>query len=143
MIATSGTTNEAVDRVNPDADEAFLGFLGAIYLEGLGQIAADSKLMHECFAAALPRLNADASLVGAFRRFSLEAATQRFDELDAALIEAEQYGLVQFPNPSYARVRIAMSRRDAERFVGDVGEAATALREAAREFKRAYLRKVW
>lgn len=124
-------------------DQAFFGFLGAVYLEGLAQMAADSQMLHECFAAAMPVLQSDPALALAFRRFMRESVTSRFDELDAALIEAEQYGLVQFPNPSYSRVRIAMSRRDANRFLRDLGDSRETVERAAREFKEAYRRRVW
>ena len=132
-----------VESAEAAADRAFVAFLGALSAQGLGQMTARGDILHTSFAGALNVLRSSPEAVSLFRRFRANPTSGRFEALDRAIIRAEQYGLVQFPNPSYTRVRVALSPIDAELVLQDVGELRPVIEEAAREFRRVYEENSW
>lgn len=139
MAATVGDieTREAM------ADRAFAAVLAALAEQGLEYMSAGVDVLHRCFAAALTVLRSDDELRPLFKRFRPDPVSGRFEELDRAIIRAEQFGIVQFPNPSYTRVRVALSPGDMESLLADLGDRRGVIEEAAREFKRQYTGLAW
>ncbi|HYH81508.1 MAG TPA: hypothetical protein VEX86_17015 [Longimicrobium sp.] len=132
-----------VEQGEAAADRAFVAFLAALYLEGLEQMSAGGDLLHKSFHGALHVLRQNATTGGWFRRFRASPTSGRIEALDRAIIRAEQYGLVQFPNPSYTRVRVALSPVDAQLLLSDVGEERETIEQAAREFRKVYEANRW
>jgi hypothetical protein len=132
-----------VERGEAAADRAFLAFLAALYLDGLEQMSAGEDLLHKSFDGALKVLRQDDATSIWFRRFRASPTSGRFEALDRAIIRAEQYGLVQFPNPSYTRVRVALSPTDAHALLDDIGEERSTIERAAGEFRRVYEENRW
>jgi hypothetical protein len=133
----------AVERGEAESDRAFVAFLAALYLEGLQQMSAGGDVLHKSFRGALQVLRQNPAAATWFRRFRASPTSGRFEALDRAIIRAEQYGLVHFPNPSYTRVHVALSPIDAEALLSDVGNGRAVIEEAAREFRRVYEENSW
>jgi hypothetical protein len=62
--------------------------------------------------------------------------SRTYDQLDHALIAAEQLGWVKFPNPSYNRLQITMSPRDAKRLLDEWKDHIPVFMRAAEELVR-------
>ena len=136
------TLNE-VELGEAAADRAFLAFLAALYLQGLEQMSARGGILHTSFQGALRVLRENAATGTWFRRFRASPTSGHFEALDRAIIRAEQYGFVQFPNPSYTRVQVALSPVDAHKLLEDVGGERETIEHAAREFRRVYEDNIW
>lgn len=126
-----------------DSRKAFNAFLAALLQSGLGELSATRDVLHGAFSAALDTLRRDERTLKAFANFRSGVDESFIAEFDDALMRAEKYKLVQFPNPSYTRVRIAMTPWTAEEFLDEVGDAEEVLRAAAQRFREYYLKTAW
>jgi hypothetical protein len=125
------------------AETVFLAFLAALYKAGFKQINDSGDALHESFAKGLDVLRSDVDLQPALARFKMGAFSGRIDALDQALIRAEQFGWVQFPNPSYERMTLAMSPSDAEHLLSQVAERRPKVEEAATAFREYFAGHAW
>lgn len=96
-------------------EDLLIGALATLALRGIDSLRTTDKSFHEYFAKALEVFReAGGEVKELADRYYCNVASRTYDELDHALIAAEQYGLVKFPNPSYSRVQITMSPRIAK-----------------------------
>lgn len=138
------TTAQTPQLGRSDSRKAFNAFLAALLKNGLGELSATRDVLHGAFAAALDVLRSDERTSSAFAGFRSGNEQDGFiTEFDDALMRAEKYKLVQFPNPSYTRVRIAMTPWTAQEFLAEVGDAQPVLDAAAQCFREYYLRTAW
>jgi hypothetical protein len=114
-------------------EDLLIGALAALSLQGIDSLRTTDKSFHEYFSKALEVFRAAGGEMKALAdRFYYNLASGTYDQLDHALIAAEQYGLVRFPNPSYSRVQITMSPRIARRLLEDWSEERAVFDEAAK-----------
>ncbi|MEX2282557.1 MAG: hypothetical protein WEE89_08740 [Gemmatimonadota bacterium] len=126
----------AKDPVTPqESERAFLAFLAALYIRGIEELDDSGDVLHGSFDHALGVLKGDEQLSKAFARYRMGGFSGRIDALDQALIRAEQFGWVQFPNPSYQRMAIAMSPADAESILSSFGKQRATIESAATAFE--------
>lgn len=118
-------------------EDLLIGALAALALEGRDTLRTSDKDFHQAFGAALEVFrNAGGELAELAGHYYRDVVSNTFDELDHALITAEQFGLVKFPNPSYSRLQVAIPPRVAERLLSDWGELRPIIQKAAQELYR-------
>jgi len=100
------------------AEDLLLGALAVLTLQGHTALRVSDRSFHEHFGRALDVFRQEggeiADLANEYHR---DIVSETYDELDHALIAAEQHRFVGFPNPTYSRLQIKMTRRAAERIL--------------------------
>jgi hypothetical protein len=113
-------------------EDLLIGALATLALRGIDNLRTTDKSFHEYFAKALSVFrDAGGEVKDLADRYYCNIASKTYDELDHALIAAEQYGLVKFPNPSYSRVQITMSPRIARKLLEDWKDEQEVFEQAA------------
>lgn len=115
-------------------EDLLIGALAALALTGRDTLRTTDKSFHEHFGAALDVYReAGGELGDLSSSYYRDIVSDTFDELDHALITAEQFGLVKFPNPSYSRLHITIPPRVAERLLAEWGADLRPVFERAAE----------
>ncbi len=115
-------------------EDLLLGSLAALSLQGVDTLRTTDKSFHERFGKALAVFReAGGPLATLAEAFHKDVVSSTYDELDHALIAAEQLGLLRFPNPSYSRLQITVPPRVAEKFLSGWAPYRAAFERAAAE----------
>ena len=119
-------------------EDLLIGALAVLALDGKETLRTTDKTFHQHFGAALDVFRqAGGELEELAGNYYRDVVSNTFDELDHAIITAEQFGLVKFPNPTYSRLQITIPPRVAERLLRDWGvEARPVFETAAKELYR-------
>lgn len=100
------------------AEDLVFAILAMLAKDGVDTLKTSDKAFHVGFAAALAKLReAGGELSELSNQFYADPVSATYDELDHALIAAEQFGLVRFPNPSYSRLQLTITPRVAEQLL--------------------------
>lgn len=104
------------------SDDFMTGFLAALAALGRTDIAATRSELHQAFLAAIQ----DPTVAAFVDREELEIDYDPLygtsPWLDRALTQAQSDLLVEFPNPTYHRVKIKLDTREAEEELAEVGD---------------------
>lgn len=115
-------------------EDLLLGVLAALSISGTTTLRTTDKQFHLRFSKALEIFSSapgkQARLAKFFHR---DPVSKTYDQLDHALIAAEQMGWVKFPNPSFSRFQITMTPRDAERLLDEWAGDRSTIESAAKE----------
>lgn len=100
------------------AEDLLLGALAVLALDGHTTLRVSDRSFHEHFGKALEVFRAEGGEVAELaNEYHQDIVSETYDELDHALIAAEQHRFVGFPNPTYSRLQIKMTRRAASRIL--------------------------
>lgn len=113
-------------------EDLLLGALAALALRDTDILRTPDITFHKRFGRALTVFRdggEECSILA--DKYHQDVVSRTYDLLDHALIAAEQRGWVKFPNPSYSRLEISMTRRDAERILARWPAECRATFEAA------------
>lgn len=122
------------------AEDLLIGALAVLTLKGVDTLRTTDKTFHDHFGKALDAFRtAGGDLAGLANSYHKDVVSNTYDELDHALIAAEQLGLVRFPNPSYSRLQITITPRVAEKILAGWKRYRGAFDEAAEELYKATL----
>lgn len=114
-ISNSLAMDESVDR---RAEDLVIAVLAELSTRNVDTIRMNNKNFHESFGRVLERLKAGGGeLQKLAEGFYKNVVSESYEEVDHALITAEQFGFVKFPNPSYSRLTIAITPRMAYRLL--------------------------
>ncbi len=118
-------------------EDLLVGTLAALALKGVDTIKTADKSFHASFGSALETFRkAGGELADLANCYYRDVVSRTYDELDHALISAEQFGLVRFPNPSYSRLQITISRRVANQLLADLAKYRPVFEEAANKLQK-------
>ena len=124
------------------AEDLLLGALAALTLEGHTTLRVSDRSFHDHFGKALEVFrDAGGEIQVLASEYHRDIVSETYDELDHALIAAEQHRFVSFPNPTYSRLHIKMTRRAAERLLADWNESERSAFERAAESLRASIER--
>ena len=99
-------------------EDLLFGSLAVLALRGVDTLQMTDRSFHERFGKALQLFrDAGGPVAELASSYHKDVVSSTYDELDHALIAAEQLGLVRFPNPTYSRLQIAISPRVAEKLL--------------------------
>ena len=116
------------------AEDLLIGTLAVLALQGVDTLQTTDKSFHTHFGAALQVFReAGGELADLADDYYRNVVSNTYDELDHALIAAEQFGLVKFPNPSYSRLQVTIPRRVAEELANEWGENRAVFERAAKK----------
>lgn len=122
---------ETVTQNARRADDLLLGALAVLALRGTKVLPVNEVSFHEHFSAALNVFSeADPEISHLATFYHRDPVTGTYDELDRALIAAEQHRFVTFPNPTYSRLQINLSKRAAERLLEEWGDRRSVFERA-------------
>lgn len=114
------------------AEDLLITTLAVLSLRGHEILRTTDKSFHHSFSKALEVFrNSGGELAELAASYHQDVVSNTFDQLDHALIAAEQLGWVKFPNPSYSRLQITMSPVDAERLLEEWSGQEEAFETAA------------
>lgn len=100
------------------AEDLVLGALAVLALKHVTTLRVTDRTFHDHFAAALDIFkDAGGEIAALASEYHRDIVSNTYDELDHALITAEQHRFVGFPNPSYSRLQIKLTPRAAERIL--------------------------
>jgi len=118
-------------------EDLLVGALAVLALQGITTLRTTDRSFHEHFGKALEVFKNSGGRLGELaRRYYRDVVSQTYEALDDALITAEQFGFVKFPNPTYSRLQIAMTPRVARRLLEEIGaEHRGVFETAAKELK--------
>jgi hypothetical protein len=123
---------DTVTQQSRRAEDLLLGALAALALRGTKVLPVNEVSFHKHFAAALGVFeNADEEIQHLATFYHRDPVSRTYDELDHALITAEQHRFVNFPNPTYSRLQINLSRRAAEKLLEEWGDRRAVFEAAA------------
>jgi hypothetical protein len=106
-------TNTVAELHRPE--DLLLGSLASLAASGYTTLRTTDRSFHEHFTRALDVFKDAGGLLGKLAgRYYIDIVSNTYDELDHALIAAEQYRFVGFPNPSYNRLQIKMTPKAAQ-----------------------------
>lgn len=98
------------------SEDLLIGALAILALRGKETLRTTDKSFHQHFGKALEVFRSVGGELGDLAsNYYKDIVSNTFDELDHALITAEQFGMVKFPNPSYSSLQITMTPRVAEK----------------------------
>jgi hypothetical protein len=119
------------------AEDLLIGALAVLAKEDVDTLRIDDRTFHAAFGAALEVFRkAGGRLEQLSRTFYRDVVSKTYEKLDDALISAEHFGMVKFPNPSYSRLEITITPRVAEQLLGDWSDAEReTFRDAAHALK--------
>ena len=104
-------------------EDLLIGVLAVLSLRGKDSLKTTDKVFHSAFGAALDVFkNNDTRLARLAEAYYPDVVSNTYDELNHALIAAESYSLLRFPNPSYTRLQITMTPRVATTLLGTYGD---------------------
>jgi hypothetical protein len=99
-------------------EDLLLGALAVLALNGHTTLRVTDRSFHDHFGKALDIFRSAGGEVAQLAdEYHCDVVSETYDELDHALIAAEQHRFVGFPNPTYSRLQIKMTRRAAERLL--------------------------
>lgn len=102
----------------PHTEDLLIGILAVLAINGRDTLKTTDKVFHSAFGEALNEFRkAGGTLKELADSYYQDVVSKTYDELNHALITAESYSLLRFPNPSYSRLQITMNRRVAERLL--------------------------
>jgi hypothetical protein len=102
-------------RPVPRTEDLLIGILAVLALHGKETLRTTDKVFHRAFGDALEVFKrAEGPLKDLAEDYDPDVVTKTYDELNNALIAAEGFQLLRFPNPSYSRLQITMTPRVAE-----------------------------
>lgn len=120
------TMNSLVERHRPE--DLLLAALAALSERGVDTLKTTETSFHEHFGRALEAFRgAGGELASLADHFYWNRVTGTYDELDHALITAEQQGFVRFPNPSYSRLQLSLTPKIARRVLNEWAPAEQAV----------------
>jgi hypothetical protein len=119
------------------AEDLLVGALAVLALQGVTTLRVDDRSFHDHFAKALDEFRNEGGEIGQLAAlYHRDPVTNTFDELDHAIIRAEQDRLIGLPNPTYSRLQIKMTRRAAERILAEWSANRDVFDRAAEELRR-------
>src|SRR5689334_15029731 len=96
------------------AEDLLLGALAVLALKGVTTLRVTDRTFHDHFGEALDVFkHASGEIASLASEYHRDIVSNTYDELDHALITAEQHRFVGFPNPSYSRLQIKLTPRAA------------------------------
>src|SRR2546423_2885051 len=123
-------------------EDLLLGALAYLSLKGHTTLRTTDRSFHEHFANALEILkDAGGEVSELATKYYRDLVSNTYDELDHALIAAEQYRFVSFPNPSYNRLQIKMTHRAAQKLLDDWSPEQQQVLERAADALRASIER--
>ena len=106
------------------AEDLLLGALAVLALQGHTTLRVSDRSFHNHFGKALEVFREMGGEVADLAtEYHRDIVSDTYDELDHALIAAEQHRFVGFPNPTYSRLQIKMTRRAAQRILSAWSDA--------------------
>jgi hypothetical protein len=109
-----GTTVDGTKR----AEDLLLGALAVLAIQGHTTLRVTDRSFHDHFGKALEIFRqAGGEIAQLAEEYHRDIVSETYDELDHALIAAEQHRFVGFPNPTYSKLQIKMTRKAAERLL--------------------------
>lgn len=120
-------------QIPPRTEDLLIGVLAVIALQGRDTLKTSDKVFHSAFARALDVFSqkGNAELVELADSYYQDVVTNKYEELDDALIAAERFSLLRFPNPTYSRLQVTMTPRVAEEFLNKYPDQRATFEEAA------------
>jgi len=120
-------------QIPPRTEDLLIGVLAVIALKGRDTLKTTDKLFHSAFAKALDVFfrKGNADIVDLADSYYQDVVTNKYEELDDALIAAERFSLLRFPNPSYSRLQVTMTSNVAENFLAKYPDQRETFEEAA------------
>ncbi|HEY4216734.1 MAG TPA: hypothetical protein VGM67_06325 [Gemmatimonadaceae bacterium] len=117
------------------AEDLVIAVLAELAKQGVETLRMGDKDFHQHFGMILKKFSeGPGELQDLARQFYKNIVNGTYDELDHALITAEQFGFVKFPNPSYSRLTISITPRMAHHMLKEwTPEERVVLEAAARE----------
>ncbi|HZJ01071.1 MAG TPA: hypothetical protein VFD22_10455 [Gemmatimonadaceae bacterium] len=113
-------------------EDLLIGMLAVLSLRGRDSVKTTDKAFHSAFGNALEVFKSDDSEIAKVAdEYYPDIVSNTYDELNNALIVAEGYSLLRFPNPSYTRLQITMTPRVATTFLNGYGEKKELFEKAA------------
>jgi hypothetical protein len=109
--------NMATETLHPE--DLLIGILAALSLRGRNTLKTTDKIFHSAFGKALEVFKGsdDERLAGLAESYYPDVVSKTYGELNHALITAEGYSLLRYPNPSYTRLPITMTPAVAEQLL--------------------------
>ena len=131
----------SVAHTTKRAEDLLLGALAVLALRGVRTLRVTDRTFHDHFGEALSIFkDAGGEVAELASEYHRDIVSNTYDELDHALITAEQHRFVGFPNPSYSRLQIKLTPRAAERILeswaGDRGVFERAAESLRRSIER-------
>lgn len=114
------------------SEDLLVGALAVLALNGITTLRTSDRSFHEHFSKALAVFREAGGPLGELASsYYRDVVSRTYEALDDALINAEQFGFVKFPNPTYSRLQIAMTPRVARKLLEQMGAEHKATFEAA------------
>lgn len=109
----------AVESQGPTQPHDLLfGILAGLARSGVETFKTTDKVLHASFAEALEVFKqAGGSLGDLAESYYPDIVTDTYDELNHALIAAQGFNLLRFPNPSYSRLQLTIPPDAAEKLL--------------------------
>jgi hypothetical protein len=119
-------------------EDLLFGALAVLSLDQVTTLRTNDRSFHDHFAEALKVFeDAGGEIAELASQFFCDVVSNTYDELDQALIAAEQYRFVGFPNPSYNRLAIRITPRAAERILAEwTPEQRDVFKKAAESLRK-------
>ncbi len=115
--------------------DLLIGILAALAKDGVETLKTTDKVFHSGFAAALDVFkNAGGSLAEVAESFHPDIVSNTYDELNHALIAAESFNLLRFPNPTYSRLQLTITPQTAEKLLRKYPQHRPVFEQAAEVF---------
>lgn len=113
-------------------EDLLVGILAVMALRKRDTLRTSDKVLHQAFGAALKVFkNTGGDFCDVAESYYPDVVTETYDELNNALIAAESFNLLRFPNPTYSRLQITMTPRVAEQLLAPYGEDRQVFEKAA------------
>lgn len=118
-------------------EDLLIALLAELATQGVDTLRINDRAFHDHFGKILDKMkDAGQEVKEVASQYYRNIVSGTYDELDHALIAAEQFGFVKFPNPSYSRLTIAITPRMANQLLADwSAEDRHSIEEAARELR--------
>jgi hypothetical protein len=117
----------------PRTEDLLIGVLAVLSLQRKETLKITDKVFHKAFGSALDVFrNAGGELQELADSYVPDVVSNTYDELNDALIAAESFHLLRFPNPSYSRLQITMTPRVAQQLLEKYPGQRGAFEQAAK-----------
>jgi hypothetical protein len=111
------------------------GLLAVFAQRGVETLRTTDTVLHGAIAAALDVFRTSSGdLAQLADHYFADAVTDNYDELNNALIEAQSFDLIGFPNPSYSKLEVKIAPDAAEKMLRSFGANRKTIEDAADAF---------
>jgi hypothetical protein len=128
-------SSEIEKNAAPQPHDLVFGLLAALAQRGVETLRTDDTVLHGAFGTALNvfrKSNGDLAVLADY--YYADAVTDNYDELNNALIEAQSFDLIGFPNPSYSKLEVKIAPDAAEKMLRSFGANRKTIENAADAF---------